>query len=227
MINHFLFTLFFLSTFTVIAQDVKRKPISPFNFRVDTLQPKNIAFESGEVSTTNARYNHIIDSAFKLDKNYEFEFRLWKRHLEYNFDNVFILRLVNNKWIARYFDLNECYGDIRKFKERKVDQTKVNQLWRLLEQHKVLSLPSQEALNEKLQSYSIDTVRFSSSISRTYLTDGILYSFQLADPDKVRHYSYACPQTYLKNYGNVEELYHAVYIIILIEKFLGQKIGVC
>jgi len=108
-----------------------------------------MSFEAGSPSTTNLAYNLKIDCMFNLKKNYDFELRLWKRHFQDNFDHVFILTLKNNKWKARYFDRNLQLGKSTDFKEKKVDQTKLDQMWMTLTENKLLTLPDQKELKEK------------------------------------------------------------------------------
>lgn len=144
-----------------------------------------------------------------------------------NFDDVFILTLKSNKWVARYFDLKDSNRSGRKLTERPVDQSKVEQLWELLVQNNVLTLPDQKALRERMVTYVVDTnnLAYGNPGSLT-MTDGIMYSFELRTPAKRRFYSYGNPYACLKRYGNIQELYNVVIIIMLIEKFLGQPLVV-
>jgi hypothetical protein len=205
------------------AQVPKTNSNSPFDFRSDPAQSKYVSFNRDTTELKiNTHYNRILDSAYKLDKNYDFEFRLWKRYLSNNFDNVFIMRLRNNQWTASYYDRNNGIIDRIIFTERPVDQSRLNQLWELLVQNNVLTLPDQRALNERMVTYVVDTTNPQyGRIKKVNITDGILYCFELSTPTKKRFYSYGNPQVYLKHYGNIEELYNAVVIILLIEKFLG------
>ncbi|MBB5437766.1 hypothetical protein HDC92_001440 [Pedobacter sp. AK017] len=202
------------------AQETKKNVRPPFDFKTDTVRSRFISFQEASTSEVNAAYNRSVDSTFHLDKNYIFELRLWKRHLSYNFDDVFILRLKNNKWTARYFDLKDSFGDKTKFTERKVDQTKADQLWVKLVENKVLTIPDEKVLQDRLLLYKIDSANIDLVIQRISMTDGVLYGFELSTPDKKRHFSYSNPESLLKYYGNVEELYRVVIINMLIQKFL-------
>lgn len=199
-----------------------------FDFKSDTKRARNVSFKGDTSSNINYKLDQIIDSAYKLDKNYDFEFRLWKRHLMFNFDNVFILTLKNNSWTVRYFDRNNGLRDETKFTERPVDQSKVNQLWELLVENNVLTLPDESLLQDRMVRYIIDTTNLhAGTIQKTDATDGILYCFELLTPHKKKYYNYGCPNFLLERYGNIKELYNAVLLVLLIQKFLGQAVKVC
>ena len=113
------------------------------------------------------------------------------------------------------------------FTERKVNQDAVNQLWELLVQNNVLTLPTQNSLENKFVKYVVDTADLQSGRHRKIVTvDGILYGFELLTPNRRRYYSYGNPKVYLDNYGNVKELFNAVSIIMIIQKFLGHRLEV-
>lgn len=223
-------TLFIiLLSFTLhgYAQTSNKKVYPPFDFTSDSVKRGMVSFEADTAeSKLNLQYNHLVDSAFHLDSTYEFEFRLWKRHLHPNLDNVYVLTLKDNKWKARYFDLGAGLGN--KFTERKVNQLQVNQLWELMVENNVLTLPDQKLLFDRMQKYVVDTTNLqSATISKGDVTDGILYCFELSSPGKKKYYSYHCPAHFLDLFGNIKELYNAVIIIMLIQKYLGQPLRVC
>ena len=193
-----------------------------FDFKPNKQRSRNIAFEDGKTSAINEVDDRVIDSLFHLDKNYDFEFRFWSRYLSMNFNNVFIMRLSNNAWTARYFDLNESHGNPKKFTERKVEQSKVDQLWTRLVENKVLTLPDMRDLDKSMVSYKIDTATLQLYGRRTDMTDGVLYGFELLTPTRKRHYNYGNPGSYLKNYSHIQELALAQLNVMLIQKFLGK-----
>jgi hypothetical protein len=195
---------------------------SPFDIRVDPLKSRMVAFEAGKTSSINEADDRILDSIFHLDKNYDFEFRLWSRYSSSNFNNVFVLSLRNNTWTARYFDLKNSMGDRRRFTERKITQSRVDQLWMRLVENKVLTLPDMADIRNTLFNYEIDTLTLQASRTRMEMTDGVLYSFELLNPTKKRHYSYANPQSLMKYHGNSEALCMASLNVLLIQKFLTQ-----
>lgn len=207
------------------GQSVNKSLRDPFDFRVNPQRLKNIEFEGAQTTSFSAVDNRLIDSLFHLDKNYDFEFRCWSRYLFMNFNNVFIMRFSNNAWTARYFDLKESNGNPKKFTERKVDQSKVNQLWSKLVEHKVLTLPDMNDLQPLMVNYQIDTAALQISGRSMHMTDGVLYCFELLTPTKKRHYKYANPESSLKLYGNIEALAMAQMNILLIQKFLGKAVS--
>lgn len=204
---------------------------APFNFRVDTTKAPLISFTGDSTRTASVwieRYDKALDSQYHLEQDYTFEFRLRQYYLESNFDNVFVMTLRQGKWLARYFDRNNGLGDRVVFTERTVDQSCVNQLWELLVQNNVLNLPAQRALANQMVSYEVDTTNLPYANMRTLsMTDGAAYEFSLRNQTEQRNYGYDCPQTYLKQYSNVKELFQAVMLITLIEKFLGHPLRVC
>src|SRR5690349_2031232 len=99
--TYLIFSIFSLFYFSLLnAQSSRTRFDAPFDFRVDTVKSRFISFEQDTIATNvNELYDAILDSTFNLNKNYDFEFRIWKRHLSSNFDNVFIMTLKDNKWI--------------------------------------------------------------------------------------------------------------------------------
>jgi hypothetical protein len=220
----------YLCFLSVCSHAQRHRLPSPFNFDADTIKTSYISF-AGDTSASSIwskRYDKALDSQYHFGLDYSFELRLKQFHLGSNFDNVFVLTLKQGKWAARYFDRNIETHDRIVFKERMVDQSFVNQLWQLLVENEVLTLPSQGALRARLVGYQIDTTNLPyANMSHLDVTDGAAYEFSIRTPTGQRHYSYACPQAYLKKYSNVKELFHAVMLIMLIEKFLGHPLLVC
>jgi hypothetical protein len=213
----------------LVSHAQRHGPLSPFNFDADTTKATYTSFV-GDTSATSIwgkRYDKALDSQYHLGMDYTFEFRLKQYYLQSNFDNVFVLTQKRGKWTARYFDRNNNTHDQLVFTERAVDQSSVNQLWQLLVKNEVLTLPSQSFVADRLMGYEVDTTNLPyANMRRLDVTDGATYEFSLLSPTQQRHYSYGCPQTYLKHFSNVKELFQAVMLITLIEKFLGHPLRV-
>lgn len=217
------FLLFFVLISVLAIAQVRN---SPFNFKADTAGATGFLF-AGDSSKPvfNVEYNRILDSAYSLNNEYEFQFRLWKRHLSSSFDDVFVLTLKDKKWTARYFNLRISGKNTSQFSERPVKQLYVNQLWEMLLKNNLLSLPDQSVLEDKMVSYEIDTANLQyPTIKSLDVMDGTLYCFELLSPDGKRYYSHGNPLRYLKEYSNIRELYNAALIVMLIEKFLEQSL---
>lgn len=214
----------------VFSQAQRNRLPHPFAFDADSIKATFVSFkgDSTTASIMGQRYDNALDSQYQLGRDCTFEFRLKQYYLQSNFDNVFVLILRQGKWAARYFDRNNSMHDGVVFTERVVNQAGVNQLWQLLLENEVLTLPSQGALANRLVGYEVDTTNLPYA-NRRYLevTDGAAYEFSLWTPTGQRHYSYNCPQGFLKHYSNVKELFQAVMLITLIEKFLGHPLRVC
>jgi len=186
-------------------------------------------FKADSIANTNAsEISHLIDSTFRLDKNYDFEFRLWTKPSLVSYANVFILTQKNKIWTARFF---EYYGNrTSKISERKVNQSGLDSLWKRLVANQVLTLPTQDSLKAKMRMFVADTSQEfdeGDTYKQVSIMDGTAYYFELATKGKNRSYYYHCPKGYLKYYSNVEELYRAFMIIVLVRKYLGLNLVVC
>lgn len=180
------------------------------------------------VNTNDSQILHLIDSTFKLDKAYDFEFRLWTKPSLVSYANVFILTQKNKIWTARFF---ECYGNkASKVSEKKVNQSGLDSLWKRLVANQVLTLPTQDSLKARMRMFLADTSQEfdeGDTYRQVSIMDGTVYHFELATKEKNRSYYYHCPKGYLKYYPNVEELYRAFMIIVLVRKYLGLDLVVC
>lgn len=172
--------------------------------------------------------SRLIDSTFKLNKTYDFQFRLWTAPSLVSYANVFILTQKDKIWTARFF---EYYGKkTPNVLERNVNQSGLDSLWQKLVAKQVLTLPTQDSLKRKMKIFIADTSKSfdeGDSYKKVIITDGVEYHFELRTPEKSRSYSYHCPRGYLKHYPNIEELYRAFMIIILVRKYLGLNLLVC
>jgi hypothetical protein len=175
-----------------------------------------------------SRLSYLIDSAFKLDKTFDFEFRLSTNPSLISYANVFILRLKNKIWTARFF---EYHGNrTNKLSETKINQTGLDNLWKNLVANQALTLPTQDSIKNKMRLFVADTslaLEDGNEYRNVIITDGVVYHFELSTRGKTRSYDYQCPQGYLKYCPNVEELYRAFVIIIMVRKYLGLNLTVC
>jgi hypothetical protein len=212
--------------FIICLSIICKVSLAQFNFRSTDSLSKNVAFIPDPKSANNPiGNNHSVDSIFRLQKEYSFQFRYWKEGSTIASTTVFILTLQNKKWTAKCYVPNKRWqADNKYFIEKAVDQTKLDQLWELMANYHVLTLPTQAKLQDRMVRYTIDTAHLGyggGSIQRINMTDGILYNFQLIDSKGTKSYWYSCPQMYLQHFGNILELYDASIIILLIKKYLG------
>ena len=131
----------------------------------------------------------------------------------------------NGLWKARYFEYVK-----NSFIEIKVDQSNLDELWKGISYHQVLTLPDQNSLRKRMRKYIADSsyvFEHDAEYSSMMIMDGTRYRFELSSPGKRRFYEYHCPVGYLKKYSNIEELYRVFAIIIYIRKYLALKLEVC
>ena len=195
-----------------------------FDFKPSHEMSKRVAFaEDVKEKVSVNGMDRMLDSLFRLEKNFDFEFRYWETGLTNISTKAFILTLRNKKWSARYFHYNKDWQkDGKSLSEVQVDQSKLDQLWELLVHNNVLTLPSQDSLKNRMVKFVIDTAFLGFGHEEHFaIDDGILYEFELSNPEKKRVYWYGCPQLFLKQYGNIEELFNAVELILLIQRYLG------
>jgi hypothetical protein len=186
-----------------------------------------IDFKGDSITTLKFPMLSLIDSVYKLDKDYDFEFRLWTSPSLVKYANVFILSQKNKVWSARFFEFDVKQN--QNISEKTVDQSKLNKLWTRLEENKVLTLPTQESVIKKLKIYVAEpsaALEGEDYVMQVGMSDGTMYYFELATQHKRRSYSYHSPKAYLKHYPNTEELYRAYVLIILVRKYLGLNLTV-
>jgi hypothetical protein len=171
------------------------------------------------------RLDSLLNKSARLDTSFDFEFRLWSRHALIDLSEVFVMSWKASKWHARYFQFQKG-----KFIERPVNQGRLDSLWAEVTYHKVLILPDQNILRDHMRKYIADTsyvLNKDAEYSSAQVSDGISYRFELAGKSKKRTYEYHCPAAYLTLYPNIEELYRAYAIIILIRKYLDLPLTAC
>ncbi|HMI77283.1 MAG TPA: hypothetical protein VK484_00735 [Ferruginibacter sp.] len=172
--------------------------------------------------------SYRLDSTFSLDKSYDFEFRLWTSPSLTDYTNVFILALKNNVWSAKFYEYNPYQKAV--FTETILRQSKIDKLWERLVENHILVLPPHDSLRSRMKIFIADTsgvLEEDGMYKKVLMTDGTRYQFELSKKDKKRSYYYHCPGSYLKHYPNIEELYQAYSIIILIRHFIGLTLDEC
>jgi len=173
-----------------------------------------------------SKLSDLIDSTFKLDKTYDFEFRFSTNPALVSYSNIFILTQKNKTWSARFFE----YNGNSKLTEREVNQSQLDKLWKRLVANQILTLPTQDSIRHKMKIFIADTLNAldeDDPYQRVAITDGVVYYFELTTQNKRRSYDYQCPKGYLKHFPNIEELYRAYVIIVLRKKYLGLSLEVC
>jgi hypothetical protein len=169
--------------------------------------------------------NRRADQKLGLTNDFDFEFRLWTNESLANFYSLFILRLKNDAWSARYVEYD---GSSKTWEASGVDQEGLDRLWYALERQKVLTLPTQDSIRDKMKIYAADTTAVFYSQADVYktatITDGIGYRYELKNKTKQRAYNYHSPKGYLEPFPNVEEFYRAYAIVALVRRQLGQHI---
>ena len=201
-----------------------KNTIGQFNFRSTDYLSKKVDFIPDSIlENKHLQTNSYVDSLFDKQKNFSFQFRYWKQGTTTLSTTVFILTLEDKKWNAKcYLPNSNWQTDKKYFREINVDATKLDQLWELLVNNNILTLPTESKLKDKMVKYTIDTTNLSiGQIQHLEMTDGILYNFQLINFEGTKTFSYSCPQLHLKHFGNVQEFYNASVIILLLKKYLG------
>ena len=199
-----------------------------FNFETDVVHPKEIEFAADSVDNVHSKYfikmDKKLDSTFKISKEFDFQFRLWKDANVVQTITAFIMTLNKGKWSASYYHFNphwqeDCkYGMVRE----NVDSSKLNQLWHRLRQNNILKLPDDNKLREKKTMYEIDTTHlYGISGASKVFNDGTLYYFELIKPLQRRSFYYGNPEVSFKEYPYIKEYAQATMIIYLIKRYLG------
>jgi len=182
--------------------------------------------ESGTHPIKDEKLEKIVDKTFVTPQNNDLEFRLYTFPALTNNPSVFVMRLKNKTWEANYFTRKIDNS----WKTEKLDSKGLDDLWSSLEKNQVLTLPDQKQLEDKMKLFKADTIAVFEDWGpmKTMITDGVGYHFELMQYSyRKRAYSYHCPSAYLQKYPNIEELYRAYAIIILVYKYLGIRLSVC
>ncbi|WP_345951948.1 hypothetical protein ABDD95_11025 [Mucilaginibacter sp. PAMB04274] len=177
---------------------------------------------------TSAKNNFKIaglDSLFKPVPDELFEFRLYEMGLSVQSQAAFIMTFTKNKtWEIRYFNHYDDEGNLTKnLRERHVGTTYADNLWCMLTQLEVLTLPDHNRLRPQMIHLELDTANLPYSLERrTEMTDGMYYHYSLRTQGRQRSYGYGNPNASLKQYANVRELYNASAIIAVIKKYVNR-----
>ena len=175
---------------------------------------------------TTFKLDSLLESHFiTKSPNVEFEFRLWTIPSLTQCSDVFILQLKSDGWSAKYFEFRNG-----KFVRGKVEQKGLDSLWSKIRYNQVLKLPSQDSLRWLMRKYAADTAIVfdpEGEYMTSMMVDGIRYRFELSSKNKKRVYEYHCPAGHLQTYPNIEGLYRAYAILILLRKHLLKPLVVC
>lgn len=222
---------YFITTLLIIAGTIQC--FAQFNFRVNPTSTLSIDFNADTLKDSTHKVvlenERLFDSTYNICEDYDFQFRLDQSGFGNNARSVFIMTHKENKWSAKYLHFNRNWIKTgRELIEVKVDSSKLNQLWHLLDRQNILTLPNENKIvNYKTTEYLIDTFGFSNygTVEKKMLVaDGIGYSFKLLKPTKRRSYYYSNPDIYFKEYPYIKEYSDVVLILYLIRRYLGLQI---
>lgn len=195
-------------------------------FAIKSSAQINFRNESGSHPINDEKLEKEINKNFKIPQNNELEFRLYTLPTLTTSSSLFVMRLNNKIWEAHLFRKNHNSSWVAE----DVDNNGLDNLWSKLDKNQVLTLPDQEDIKDKMKIFKADTTAVLEDWGhmQTQVMDGVIYHFELTQYNYCkRAYSYHCPYTYLQKYPNIEELYRAYAIIILVYKHLGMPLSVC
>jgi len=166
-----------------------------------------------------------LDKFFKPSPEVIFEFSLYESGTIIQSQSAFIMTYDKNKqWQIRYFNhLDDSGKIIVPLREHQVNAAQANNLWCMLKDLKVLSLPDYNELNDRFNTFTLDTTTLPyGNQKRINMMDGMYYYFNLRSPNAERAYGYGNPNALLKRYSNIQELYNACAIIAVVKKYLKR-----
>jgi hypothetical protein len=166
----------------------------------------------------------LLDSIFKIDKDFEFELRLWVQGA-FKTKSAFVMSNKDNHWKIRYFDWDGSLKRNFKLREISLKDADINSLWRQInEQHHICIIPSGDSIIYECTNYYVDFENPENSrIRRTEILDGASYNFEILMPNQKRYFSYSNPSGFLKSCPSNEILYHVTISIAFIEKFVRDN----
>jgi hypothetical protein len=150
-----------------------------------------------------------IDKQFRLEKDNDFELRLWifpKATDDATSLSLFILSNKNGAWNGRLF--SETWSE-DKMKEIVLRNKGFDSLWKNLNNNEVLTIPKAWTLVDRNGDSIIEDA------------DGILYSFELLSKKAVRHYAYKCPKEFSRKYDYILSYKKVAQIVQYIIDFTG------
>ncbi|TKB97029.1 hypothetical protein [Pedobacter cryophilus] len=150
MKNAYLLLITFFAYSNIVLAQNKTFENSYAHYKIDFNENKNI-------KNPIHKLDNDLDSIFKLEKNYEFELRIWERGGLDNYSKVFILTLKDYKWNAKYFDWDFNIKKDFKLKEIPLKTADMNKLWQHIhDQHYVNQIPSAELISHRFINYYVD-----------------------------------------------------------------------
>jgi len=154
-----------------------------------------------------------IDKKFRLQKDNDFEFRLFifpkfsdtKEGL-----SIFIMTFKNGEWKARLFQNAWSPKDSQEIPLRAGG---IDSLWREVDKNDALTIPLAQTLVDKKGEILIDQLQSDNN--------SMLYSFELLTKNTVRHYAYKCPFEFSRKYDYIEPFKKVSNIVQIILRFCG------
>lgn len=152
-----------------------------------------------------------IDKKFNLQKDNEFEFRLFI--LPNRSDNqeglyIFIISFNSGLWKSRLF---KNAWSTEQSQEIPLKSDGLDNLWKELDKNNVINIPLAQTLVDKSGKIVIDQLERGDS--------SILYSFELLTKDAYRSYAYKCPLKFSKKYDYISTFKSVSNIVQLILLF--------
>ena len=154
-----------------------------------------------------------IDKKFRLQKDNDFEFRLFifpKVSDAQEELTIFIMTFKNGKWKARLF---QNAWSPKNSQEIRLRTEGIDSLWRELAKNDALTIPLAQTLADKEGEIVTDQLQGDNN--------SMLYSFELLTKDAVRQYAYKCPLEFSRKYEYIETFKKVSNIVQLILRFCG------
>ncbi len=169
------------------------------------------------------RFLHQTDSAFRLERNVDFELRLWFTKDNSQEVGLFILSVHSGKSKARCFRYS--VSPITQLEEIAFSNKGTDSLLKNMIKNGILTLPTQDSLNDRMIKYSKNYKDHENQpLQDKGFADCSYYNFEIFTPSKFRVYDYHCPAYYQQSYTHIEELYRVCAILTLIEESIGISI---
>lgn len=156
-----------------------------------------------------------IDKKFRLQKNNEFELRLfifpkWSDNKEGL--SIFILSFKSGVWNARLFK-NAWLP--KQSQEISLKSDELDSLWNELHKNNVLTIPLAQTLVDKKGEILIDQLQNDNN--------SISYTFELLTKDAYRSYGYKCPLEFSRKYDYIPTFKNVSNIVQIILQFCKIK----
>lgn len=156
-----------------------------------------------------------IDKKFRLQKNNEFELRLfifpkWSDNKEGL--SIFILSFKSGVWNARLFK-NAWLP--KQSQEISLKSEELDSLWNELHKNNVLTIPLAQTLVDKKGEILIDQLQNDNN--------SISYTFELLTKDAYRSYGYKCPLEFSRKYDYIPTFKNVSNIVQIILQFCKIK----